>query len=166
MRPLRVAQRKHCRARAVILVNTESGYTIVLQHPGDSVYSDEPRSEDDRYVEDSIHGVGAEFASQQKHPLEARMDRFDTDSEAWAALVTDPNLALVSDRYAGADEPTGNLDSERSGEIMDLLIRLNKEHDQAIVMVTHDAGIGQQAHRIVGMRDTDRARPVAGLLAK
>ena len=62
------------------------------------------------------------------------------------ALVTTPAIVW-------ADEPTGNLDSERSGEIMDLLTRLNKEHNQAIVMVTHDAGIGQQAHRIVRMRD-------------
>ncbi len=52
-----------------------------------------------------------------------------------------------------ADEPTGNLDSERSGEIMDLLTRLNQEHKQAIIMVTHDDGIGRQAHRIVKMRD-------------
>ena len=62
------------------------------------------------------------------------------------ALVTIPAIVW-------ADEPTGNLDSERSGEIMDLLTRLNKENNQAIVMVTHDAGIGQQAHRIIRMRD-------------
>ena len=62
------------------------------------------------------------------------------------ALVTTPAIVW-------ADEPTGNLDSERSGEIMDLLTRLNKEHDQAIIMVTHDAAIGQQAHRIIKMRD-------------
>ena len=52
-----------------------------------------------------------------------------------------------------ADEPTGNLDSERSSEIMDLLIQLNEEHDQAIIMVTHDDTIGRQAHRIIRMRD-------------
>ncbi|MDP6454827.1 MAG: ABC transporter ATP-binding protein [SAR202 cluster bacterium] len=62
------------------------------------------------------------------------------------ALVTTPAIVW-------ADEPTGNLDSERSGEIMDLLTQLNQEHNQAIIMVTHDAGIGQQAHRIIRMRD-------------
>ena len=62
------------------------------------------------------------------------------------ALVTTPAIVW-------ADEPTGNLDSERSGEIMDLLAQLNREHDQAIIMVTHDAGIGQRAHRIIKMRD-------------
>mgnify|MGYP000604379342 CR=1 FL=1 len=62
------------------------------------------------------------------------------------ALVTTPAIVW-------ADEPTGNLDSERSGEIMNLLIQLNKAHDQAIIMVTHDDVIGRQAHRIVRMRD-------------
>jgi putative ABC transport system ATP-binding protein len=52
-----------------------------------------------------------------------------------------------------ADEPTGNLDSERSAEIMELLTRLSKEHDQAIIMVTHDAAFGRPAHRIIRMRD-------------
>lgn len=62
------------------------------------------------------------------------------------ALVTTPAVVW-------ADEPTGNLDSERSMEIMGLLTRLNSEHDQTMIMVTHDLGIGQQAHRIVRMRD-------------
>jgi putative ABC transport system ATP-binding protein len=62
------------------------------------------------------------------------------------ALVTNPAVVW-------ADEPTGNLDSERSREVMDLLKQLNKEHNQAMIMVTHDAGIGDQAHRIVRMRD-------------
>ena len=62
------------------------------------------------------------------------------------ALVTTPAIVW-------ADEPTGNLDSERSGEIVELLMQLNKEHNQAIIMVTHDAGLGQRANRIIRMRD-------------
>jgi putative ABC transport system ATP-binding protein len=62
------------------------------------------------------------------------------------ALVTTPVIVW-------ADEPTGSLDRERSGEIMDLLMQLNTEHNQAIIMVTHDIALGQQAHRIVRMRD-------------
>ncbi len=62
------------------------------------------------------------------------------------ALVTTPAIVW-------ADEPTGNLDSERSAEIMELLRNLNKEHNQAFVMVTHDDGVGQRADRIVRMRD-------------
>ena len=52
-----------------------------------------------------------------------------------------------------ADEPTGDLDSETSGEIMDLLGRLNKENGQTFVMVTHAPEVGGRADRIVRMRD-------------
>jgi putative ABC transport system ATP-binding protein len=52
-----------------------------------------------------------------------------------------------------ADEPTGALDSETSAEIVDLLVRLNKEQGQTFVLVTHDASVARRAHRIVRMRD-------------
>jgi putative ABC transport system ATP-binding protein len=52
-----------------------------------------------------------------------------------------------------ADEPTGALDSETSGEIMDLLVGLNREQGQTFVLVTHDASVARRAHRIVRMRD-------------
>ena len=62
------------------------------------------------------------------------------------ALVTDPNLML-------ADEPTGNLDSARSVEIMELLVRLNQERGITIVMVTHEPDMAAFARRIVHFRD-------------
>ena len=52
-----------------------------------------------------------------------------------------------------ADEPTGDLDSETSGEIMDLLTRLNRENGQTFVFVTHAPEVGARANRIVRMRD-------------
>ena len=52
-----------------------------------------------------------------------------------------------------ADEPTGALDSETSGEIVDLLVELNREQGQTFVLVTHDASVARRAHRIVRMRD-------------
>ena len=52
-----------------------------------------------------------------------------------------------------ADEPTGALDSETSGEIVDLLVKLNREQGQTFVLVTHDASVARRAHRIVRMRD-------------
>jgi putative ABC transport system ATP-binding protein len=51
-----------------------------------------------------------------------------------------------------ADEPTGNLDTETAGTIMDLLRELN-DHGLSIVVVTHDPGIGKSAGRLVTMRD-------------
>ncbi len=62
------------------------------------------------------------------------------------ALVTDPALLL-------ADEPTGNLDSARGHEIMDLLARLNQERGLTIIMVTHEADIAAYAHRVVHFLD-------------
>jgi putative ABC transport system ATP-binding protein len=62
------------------------------------------------------------------------------------ALVNDPAIVF-------ADEPTGALDSESAGAIMDLLVRLNKAQGQTVVMVTHDAGVGARADRIVRFRD-------------
>ncbi len=62
------------------------------------------------------------------------------------ALVTDPALLL-------ADEPTGNLDSARGHEIMDLLVRLNQERGLTIIMVTHEVDIAAYAHRVVHFLD-------------
>jgi len=52
-----------------------------------------------------------------------------------------------------ADEPTGDLDSETSNEIMDLLVRLNRENGQTFVLVTHSPEVGARANRIIRMRD-------------
>jgi putative ABC transport system ATP-binding protein len=71
------------------------------------------------------------------------------------ALVNRPALVL-------ADEPTGNLDSERSADVLALLQRFNLERGQTFVLVTHDAEVGEACHRIVRMRDGKiREAPVA-----
>ncbi len=62
------------------------------------------------------------------------------------ALVNDPAIVW-------ADEPTGNLDSETSAQIMDLLVRLNREQRQTLVLVTHDATVSSRANRILRMRN-------------
>jgi putative ABC transport system ATP-binding protein len=62
------------------------------------------------------------------------------------ALVNRPRLVL-------ADEPTGNLDSERSAEVLATLDRFNREHGQTFVIVTHDDEVAEACHRIIRMRD-------------
>jgi ABC-type lipoprotein export system ATPase subunit len=62
------------------------------------------------------------------------------------ALVNRPSLIL-------ADEPTGNLDSERSTEVLALLRRFNREHGQTFVLVTHDPEVADACDRVVRMRD-------------
>jgi len=62
------------------------------------------------------------------------------------AIVTEPEVLL-------ADEPTGNLDSVRSREIMDLLASLNRERGITIVMVTHEPDMAGYADRTVHFLD-------------
>ena len=62
------------------------------------------------------------------------------------ALINSPSLLL-------ADEPTGNLDSRTSHEIMETLVSLNREQGLTIVLVTHESDIAAYADRIVTMRD-------------
>jgi putative ABC transport system ATP-binding protein len=62
------------------------------------------------------------------------------------ALVTNPAILL-------ADEPTGNLDSASSVEIMKLLAALNAEQGRTIVLITHELDIARFAHRTVELRD-------------
>jgi putative ABC transport system ATP-binding protein len=62
------------------------------------------------------------------------------------AIVNDPAIIM-------ADEPTGNLDSKVGKEIMASLLRLNAERGTTIIIVTHDAGVGEQTQRIIHLRD-------------
>jgi putative ABC transport system ATP-binding protein len=62
------------------------------------------------------------------------------------AIVTEPAVLL-------ADEPTGNLDSKRSAEIMDLLVALNREHGITVLMVTHERGAQRYASRTITLAD-------------
>ena len=62
------------------------------------------------------------------------------------SLVNKPEIVF-------GDEPTGNLDSEYSKEIMDLLKKLNKDNRQTFIIVTHDYNVGRMTDRIVMMKD-------------
>lgn len=62
------------------------------------------------------------------------------------ALITRPSLVL-------ADEPTGNLDTKSSSEIMNLLKRSNHELDQTIIMITHNMELAKAADRIIMIED-------------
>lgn len=67
------------------------------------------------------------------------------------ALMTSPLVVL-------ADEPTGNLDSKNSQEIIQLLKASNKKYNQTLIVITHDENIALQADRIIAIEDGGIAR--------
>ncbi|WP_117168899.1 ABC transporter ATP-binding protein [Paraliobacillus sediminis] len=62
------------------------------------------------------------------------------------ALINNPAIIL-------ADEPTGNLDSKNSNEIMELLKMFNKTYNQTLIVITHDERIAAQADRVISIED-------------
>lgn len=62
------------------------------------------------------------------------------------SLITSPAIVL-------ADEPTGNLDSKSSADIINLLKKSNRDFNQTLIMVTHDNNIAEQADRIIEISD-------------
>jgi len=74
------------------------------------------------------------------------------------SLANNPSVLL-------ADEPTGNLDSENARLILELIVRLHREQDMTLMLVTHDMSIAQRGSRTIQMKDgrivSDRALTVA-----
>jgi putative ABC transport system ATP-binding protein len=62
------------------------------------------------------------------------------------SLANDPSVLL-------ADEPTGNLDSENTRLILELIVRVHREQSMTLVLVTHDMSIAQRASRTIQMKD-------------
>jgi putative ABC transport system ATP-binding protein len=62
------------------------------------------------------------------------------------ALINQPGIVL-------ADEPTGNLDSANGTIVMDLLLRLRKEHGFTLVIATHDTAIARRCQRTIALKD-------------
>ena len=62
------------------------------------------------------------------------------------ALISKPDIIL-------ADEPTGNLDSKSSKDIIDLLKLSNEKYKQTIIMITHDMNLAKEANRIITLDD-------------
>ena len=97
--------------------------------------------------ERALSSLDAMGLSEWRHHSPAELSSGQQQRVAIArAIVTEPTVLL-------ADEPTGNLDTARSCEIMELLTRLNRERSLTIIMVTHEAEMAAYAHRVLHFLD-------------
>lgn len=102
------------------------------------------RKEDSEYVEDIIRMLGLE---EKKLSYIDELSGGQQQRVAIArALASKPTIILL-------DEPTGNLDSQNSEEVMDLLKISQRRYNQTIAMVTHDAMMANKADRIITIED-------------
>ncbi len=96
------------------------------------------------FVEDIIKSLGLE---SKKESLPNTLSGGQQQRVAIArALASNPSIIL-------ADEPTGNLDSKTSEEVMNLLKMMVKKYSQTLVMITHDETIAQMADRVIFIED-------------
>lgn len=108
------------------------------------IYRNVSASKRKAMAEEALESVG--LKNRMKH-LPSQLSGGQKQRVAIArAIVGKPEIIL-------ADEPTGNLDSVMGGEVMDILLKLNKENDTTIVMVTHDKRMAEQTHRLIRLFD-------------
>lgn len=107
-------------------------------------YSALPLAEQRRRAQSVLQAMGL---AQRENHLPSQLSGGQQQRVAIArALVNNPPLLL-------ADEPTGNLDTQTSDEIMNLFVRLNREQGITVVLVTHEPDIAKYARRIITFRD-------------
>lgn len=99
---------------------------------------------DKRQIEDLILALGLE--KRIKHLPNQLSGGQQQRVSIGRALVNNPALML-------ADEPTGNLDSENSKEIIALLRKFNRENNQTVIIITHDERIAMSADRVISIED-------------
>lgn len=117
-----------------------------------TIYAGVPPGERAKRAMDSLERVGlADRAGHYPSQLSGGQQQRVAIARA---LVNRPSILL-------ADEPTGNLDSRTSVEIMEILQTLNEEQGLTIVMVTHEADIARFAHRTLEFRDGKLRRDAA-----
>jgi len=118
------------------ILNVEENITLPLLLDGRKIereYLDEILTTLD--LKDRLHHLPNELSGGQQQRV-----------SIGRALINRPALVL-------ADEPTGNLDSKNSKEIVDLLKLSNKRYNQTLIIITHDHQIALQADRIITLRD-------------
>ncbi|MCI8498248.1 MAG: ABC transporter ATP-binding protein [Bacilli bacterium] len=118
------------------ILNIEENITLPLKLDN--------RKVDEKYLQSLINLLG--LKERKNHLPNELSGGQQQRTSIGRALITNPAIIL-------ADEPTGNLDSKSSDEIVELLKRSNKEYKQTIVMITHNMEIAKCADRIIRLED-------------
>lgn len=118
------------------IFNVEENITLPMELDG--------RKVDEKRLEELLNSLGLE--ERRKHLPNELSGGQQQRTSIGRAMITNPAIIL-------ADEPTGNLDSKASDEIVDLLKISNKKYKQTIVMITHNLDIASSADRIIKIED-------------
>ena len=118
------------------ILNVEENITLPLELDG--------RHVDENLLNDILKLLGLE--NRKKHLPNELSGGQQQRTSIGRALITNPSILLC-------DEPTGNLDSKASDEIMALLKKSNKDLKQTIIMITHNMEIAKLADRIIKIED-------------
>ncbi len=118
------------------ILNVEENITLPARLDGSVV--------DEKHLKDLIETLGLE--KRKKHLPNELSGGEQQRASIGRALINNPAIIL-------ADEPTGNLDSKASDEIMSLLKKSNEKYNQTIIVITHDLEIAESANRIITIED-------------
>ena len=113
-------------------------------YEGEYLFNNEnyQKSSDNKLAEIRNHTVGFVFQNLPNKLSGGQQQRVAIAR----AIINDPKFII-------ADEPTGALDSKTSQDIMELFVKLNKEQNTTIIMVTHDREVAEKADRIIHILD-------------
>ncbi|MDQ3009266.1 MAG: ABC transporter ATP-binding protein [Acidobacteriota bacterium] len=121
------------------LIPSLTAYENILT-PMEIMGVSKPRARAQRLLDDvGLHDRGHHYPSQLSGGESQRV-------AIARAFANDPQILL-------ADEPTGNLDSKNGGHIFELLLKLNRERQTTLLLVTHDHRLADMADRKIGLRD-------------
>lgn len=118
------------------ILNAEENMTLPLLMDG--------RKVNRQYLHELIHILNLD--GKEKHLPNQLSGGQQQRVSIGRALMTSPAVVL-------ADEPTGNLDSKNSQDIIDLLKRSNEKYEQTLIVITHDEKVAMQADRIITIED-------------
>ena len=118
------------------ILNIEENITLPMELDG--------RKVDQASLDELLESLG--LSARKKHLPNELSGGQQQRTSIGRAMITKPAIIL-------ADEPTGNLDSKASDEIVELLKLYNKKYNQTIVMITHNLDIAEAADRIIKIED-------------